>query len=142
MRVVSPQCLITPLYGLVLKTILFREMSLGVSECRDKLDAADYLSSQIKHGIRKVDFFSACARAGGPSEEIDVKTRSSGNFDLGRGLLEVMVKVSTKTDPPQEASDHSSCLYNQLSGKLVGGYENWDFHIRPRTGVWRLPNVS
>ena len=52
----------------------------------------------------------------------------SGNFDLGRELLEGMSEVLTKTDcHPRycdEASNRASYFYNQLSSQLVGNYEN------------------
>ena len=76
------------LYGLVLTTLKFAMMSCGPVEEYGKLDAIDYLASQIKQKLRYSRFLTSFARTDGHDEEIDVETRTSANFDLRRELLD------------------------------------------------------
>ena len=126
---IAPKSRYLTLYALVLTMLMFAKMTFGTVEGAGKLSASEYLEGLIADvNSDTVDFVTSCVRAGGVNAELDVATRTPGNFDLVRDLLEERAKVLAKTDCLpwycNGAQKRTSYFYNRFPGRLVGNYGN------------------
>ena len=107
-------------------------MSRWAADGNEKLYALDYLSGRVqKQGFQTGDLSSSPIKPGGSGDQIDLSTRSSGDFDLKAEFLQGRAKVLTKTDFPdrhlKRITNSRLIFYNQFPAHLVGDNENWAF---------------
>ena len=107
-------------------------MTFGTVDGGAKLSAMEYPTGRIANqNFDTVECLKSFVRMGGPNAELDVETRTSGNFDLERDLSDGRAEDPAKTDwlpwYRHGAQKRTSYFYNQLSAQLVGDYVNWVF---------------